>query len=59
MLRNLIEGGQLTPAIEQRFELGQIADAMRAMDGHAAGEDRPDGVGRLLTRIARCVDGVA
>jgi NADPH:quinone reductase-like Zn-dependent oxidoreductase len=34
-LRELIEAGQLMPAIEQRFELGQIAEAMRAMDGHA------------------------
>ena len=25
----------MTPAIERRFELGQIAEAMRAMDGHA------------------------
>jgi NADPH:quinone reductase-like Zn-dependent oxidoreductase len=35
-LRDLIEAGQVTPAIERRFELGQIADAMRAMDGHAS-----------------------
>ena len=35
ILRDLIEAGQVTPAIERRFELGQIAEAMRAMDGHA------------------------
>jgi len=35
VLREVIEAGQVTPAIEQRFELGQIAEAMRAMDGHA------------------------
>jgi NADPH:quinone reductase-like Zn-dependent oxidoreductase len=34
-LRDLIEAGQLTPVIEQRFELAQIAEAMREMNGHA------------------------
>jgi NADPH:quinone reductase-like Zn-dependent oxidoreductase len=36
ILSDLIEAGEVTPAIERRFELGQIADAMRAMDGHAS-----------------------
>jgi NADPH:quinone reductase-like Zn-dependent oxidoreductase len=35
ILRDMIEAGQVAPAIGQRFELGQIAEAMRAMDGHA------------------------
>jgi NADPH:quinone reductase-like Zn-dependent oxidoreductase len=35
VLSDLIEAGRLRPAIEQRFELDQIEDAMRAMDGHA------------------------
>ena len=34
-LRELIEAGQVTPVIEQRFELAQIAEAMREMNGHA------------------------
>jgi NADPH:quinone reductase-like Zn-dependent oxidoreductase len=34
-LRDLIEAGQVTPVIEQRFELAQIAEAMREMNGHA------------------------
>lgn len=34
-LRELIEAGQVRPAIQQRFELAQIADAMREMNGHA------------------------
>ena len=34
-LRGLIEAGQVMPVIEQRFELAQIAEAMRAMNGHA------------------------
>jgi NADPH:quinone reductase-like Zn-dependent oxidoreductase len=34
-LRDLIEAGKVTPVIEQRFELEQIADAMRGMNGHA------------------------
>ena len=33
---DLIEAGHVAPAIGQRFELGQIAEAMRAMDGHAS-----------------------
>ncbi len=33
-LRDLIEGGQVTPVIEQRFDLAQIAEAMHAMNGH-------------------------
>jgi NADPH:quinone reductase-like Zn-dependent oxidoreductase len=34
-LCELVEAGRLKPVIEQRFELARIADAMRAMDGHA------------------------
>jgi NADPH:quinone reductase-like Zn-dependent oxidoreductase len=34
-LRDLIEAGEVTPVIEQRYELAQVADAMRAMNGHA------------------------
>jgi NADPH:quinone reductase-like Zn-dependent oxidoreductase len=35
-LRDLIEAGHVRPVIEQRFELAQIAEAMRGMrDGHA------------------------
>ena len=35
-LRELIETGQVKPVIEQRYELAQIAEAMRGMsDGHA------------------------
>jgi NADPH:quinone reductase-like Zn-dependent oxidoreductase len=34
-LRVLIEAGQVTPVIEQRFELARIAEAMREMNGHA------------------------
>jgi len=35
ILRDMTEAGQVTPAIGQRYELGQIAEAMHAMDGHA------------------------
>jgi NADPH:quinone reductase-like Zn-dependent oxidoreductase len=35
IVRDQIEAGQVTPAIEQRFEFDRIADAMLAMDGHA------------------------
>jgi NADPH:quinone reductase-like Zn-dependent oxidoreductase len=35
VLRDLIEAGQVKPVIEQRYELDQIDDAMRAMNGHA------------------------
>lgn len=34
-LRDLIEAGQVTPVIEQRFQFPQIAEAMREMNGHA------------------------
>lgn len=35
-LRGLIEAGQIRPVIERRYELDEIAEAMRAMsDGHA------------------------
>ena len=36
ILRDLIEARQVTPAIERRFDVGQIAEVMRAMDGHAS-----------------------
>jgi NADPH:quinone reductase-like Zn-dependent oxidoreductase len=35
VLRGMVEAGEVRPAIERRFALGQIEDAMRAMDGHA------------------------
>jgi NADPH:quinone reductase-like Zn-dependent oxidoreductase len=35
VLRDLIEAGQVKPVIEQRYELAQINEAMRAMNGHA------------------------
>jgi NADPH:quinone reductase-like Zn-dependent oxidoreductase len=34
-LRDMIEAGQVKPVIEQHFELAQIAEAMRQMNGHA------------------------
>jgi NADPH:quinone reductase-like Zn-dependent oxidoreductase len=34
-LRDLIEAGQVTPVIEQRYELAQIAEAMRQLNGHS------------------------
>jgi NADPH:quinone reductase-like Zn-dependent oxidoreductase len=35
-LSELIEAGQIRPVIERRYELDEIAEAMRAMsDGHA------------------------
>jgi NADPH:quinone reductase-like Zn-dependent oxidoreductase len=34
-LRDLIEAGQVTPVIEQRFELAQIAEAMGQLNGHS------------------------
>jgi NADPH:quinone reductase-like Zn-dependent oxidoreductase len=35
VLTDLIEAGHVTPVIEQRYELAQIDDALRAMNGHA------------------------
>jgi NADPH:quinone reductase-like Zn-dependent oxidoreductase len=35
ILRDLIEAGQVKPVIEQRYELAQIDEAMREMNGHA------------------------
>jgi NADPH:quinone reductase-like Zn-dependent oxidoreductase len=35
VLRDLIEAGKVKPVIEQRYELAQINEAMRAMNGHA------------------------
>jgi NADPH:quinone reductase-like Zn-dependent oxidoreductase len=38
-LRELIESGQVTPVVEKRYELGEIADALRYMgEGHAQGK---------------------
>jgi NADPH:quinone reductase-like Zn-dependent oxidoreductase len=34
-LRDLIEAGHVKPVIEQRYELAQIDEAMREMNGHA------------------------
>lgn len=38
VLRDLIEAGGVRPVIEQRYELAQIAEAMREMNGHARGK---------------------
>jgi NADPH:quinone reductase-like Zn-dependent oxidoreductase len=39
LLRDLIESGRVTPVIDRRYELGQVADAMAYMgDGHARGK---------------------
>jgi NADPH:quinone reductase-like Zn-dependent oxidoreductase len=35
VLRDLIEAGHVKPVIEQRYELSQIDEAMREMNGHA------------------------
>jgi NADPH:quinone reductase-like Zn-dependent oxidoreductase len=38
-LRELLESGRVRPVVEQRFELAQIAEAMRGMgEGHARGK---------------------
>src|SRR6476660_9740845 len=38
-LRELLESGQVRPVVEQRYELAQIAEAMRGMgEGHARGK---------------------
>jgi NADPH:quinone reductase-like Zn-dependent oxidoreductase len=34
-LRDLVEAGHVQPVIERRYELAQIAEAMREMNGHA------------------------
>ena len=34
-LRELAEAGSLRPVIQERYDLAQVADAFRAMDGHA------------------------
>jgi NADPH:quinone reductase-like Zn-dependent oxidoreductase len=39
MLRELLEAGKVTPVIERRYELSEIADALRYMgEGHAQGK---------------------
>jgi NADPH:quinone reductase-like Zn-dependent oxidoreductase len=35
VLRDLIEAGQVKPVIEQRYELAQIDEAMRQLNGHS------------------------
>ena len=36
MLRELLEDGKLTPVVDRRYELSEIADAFRYMgEGHA------------------------
>ena len=38
-LRDLLEAGRVRPVVEQRYELAQIAEAMRGMgEGHARGK---------------------
>jgi NADPH:quinone reductase-like Zn-dependent oxidoreductase len=39
VLRELLESGKVTPVVEKRYELGEVADALRYMgDGHAQGK---------------------
>ena len=39
VLRELIEAGKVTPVIDRRYELSEIADAFRYLgDGHARGK---------------------
>ena len=39
VLRELIEAGKVTPVVERRYELGEVADALRYMgEGHAQGK---------------------
>jgi NADPH:quinone reductase-like Zn-dependent oxidoreductase len=38
-LRELLESGQVTPVVERRYELGEVADALRYIgEGHARGK---------------------
>jgi NADPH:quinone reductase-like Zn-dependent oxidoreductase len=38
-LRELLEAGRVKPVIDRRYELGEIADALRYMgEGHARGK---------------------
>ena len=39
VLRELVESGKVVPAIEKRYELSDVADALRYMgEGHARGK---------------------
>jgi NADPH:quinone reductase-like Zn-dependent oxidoreductase len=39
VLRELLESGEVKPVVEKRFELGEVADALRYMgEGHAQGK---------------------
>ena len=39
VLRELLEAGRVTPVIDRRYELSEIADALRYMgEGHAQGK---------------------
>jgi NADPH:quinone reductase-like Zn-dependent oxidoreductase len=39
VVRELLESGKVTPVVEKRYELGEVADALRYMgDGHAQGK---------------------
>jgi NADPH:quinone reductase-like Zn-dependent oxidoreductase len=39
VLRELIEAGKVTPVVERRYELGEVADAIAYMgEGHARGK---------------------
>ena len=39
VLRELLESGQVKPVVEKRYELGEVADALRYMgEGHAQGK---------------------
>jgi NADPH:quinone reductase-like Zn-dependent oxidoreductase len=39
VLRELLETGKVTPVIDRRYELGEIADALRYLgEGHAQGK---------------------
>ena len=39
LLRDLVEAGKVTPVIDKRYELSEIADAFRYMgEGHAQGK---------------------
>jgi NADPH:quinone reductase-like Zn-dependent oxidoreductase len=38
-LRELLESGQVKPVVEKRYELGEVADALRYLgEGHARGK---------------------
>jgi Zinc-binding dehydrogenase len=40
VLRELLESGSVTPVVEKRYELGDVADALRYMgEGHARGKN--------------------